>query len=303
MAWKHVYGEQHLKRGLYINKILYGVIDLPLWVFNPIANSPCRTRGRAWDAPVADPNLLTFFTRPTPNRLVVRLSRVWPCRTGEPEGSGPRVSPSRYKEVILLPQQTLAGERRPTACDPKIGRRRQDGRPKSTVPPSRQPSCPQQPRSLAAGQHPYRSETGGRGHLGEGAPARFTHGPTAFPHRPGQSSLCGRQPTTEGKEGTPSTVADQESFRRGEAGAMRAGRRPAVREPAPPRREARSASCRRGRRAGAKSVFPARRQPASRPQLSSSQPPRAATLQEVGRARPAAEGKLGPLTPAAEIRE
>ena len=143
-----------------------------------------------------------FLTRPTPNRIVVRLFRAWLCRTGETEGEGLRVSPSRYREVILLLQQTLAGERRSTTCDPKIGRRRQDGRPKSTAPPSRQPSCPQQHRGPAAGQHPYRSEAGGRA-IQAKARLHPSHGPTAFPDRPDQSSPHGRQPTTEGRESSP----------------------------------------------------------------------------------------------------
>ena len=191
--------ENNLKRGLYINKISYSVIDLPLWVFNPIVNSLCCTRGRAWGALVAGPNLLMFLTRPTPNRIVVRLFRAWLCRTGETEGNGPRVSPSRYREVILLLQQTLAGERRSTTCDPKIGRRRQDGRPKSTVPPSRQPSRPQQHRGLAAGQHPYRSETGGRGHPGEGAPACPHMAPPRFPT--GQAKALPAEGSPPPKEG------------------------------------------------------------------------------------------------------
>ena len=300
MAWKHVYGEQHLKRGLYINKISYGVIDLPLWVFNPIANSPCRTRGRAWDALVADPNLLTFFTRPTPNRLVVRLSRAWPCRTGEPEGSGPRVSPSRYKEVILLLQQTLAGERRPTTGDPETGRRRQGGRPKS--------------RPRPAGSHPVHNSTaarpwgnipqaGGRrtGHPGEGAPAPFT-----WPHRvprPARPKLSPRKAAHHRRKGViPSTVADQGSFRRGEAGATRAGRQPAAREPAPPRREARSASrrCGAGQRQSLSSP-PVVSQSAGRShRRRSRRAPR--PLKKSARARLAAEGKLGPPTPAVGIR-
>ena len=231
MAWKHVYGEQHLKRGLYINKISYGVIDLPLWVFNPIANSPCRTRGRAWDAPVADPNLLAFSTRPTPNRLVVRLSRAWPCRTEEPEGSGPRVSPSRYKEVILLPSR-----RWPGSGARLLAIRRSDGAAKAAGPRVGrvQPAAilPTQHRGPAAGQHPHRSEAGGRGRPGEGAPA-----PPTWPHRaspPARPKLSPRKAAHHRRKGViPSTVADQESFRRGEAGATRADRRPAVREPAP----------------------------------------------------------------------
>ena len=81
------------------------------------------------------------------------------------------MSPSRYREVVLPLQQTSAEKRRPTTRDTKIGRRHQDDRPKSTASPSRQSSRSQQHRGPAAGQHPYRSGTGGRGHPGEGAPA------------------------------------------------------------------------------------------------------------------------------------
>ena len=301
MAWKHVYGEQHLKRGLYINKILYGVIDLPLWVFNPIANSPCRTRGRAWDALVADPNLLTFFTRPTPNRLVVRFSRVWPCRTGEPEGSGPRVSPSRYKEVILLPSRHWPG-----SGARLLAIRRSDGVAKAAGPgvgPTQPTAVPSTtaPRP-SRGQHPHRSEAGGRGHPGEGAPAPFT-----WPHRaspPARPELSPRKAAHHRRKGViPSTVADQGSFHRGEAGTTRAGRQPAAREPPPPRREARSASrrCGAGQRQSLSSP-PVVSQSAGRShRRRSRRAPR--PLKKSARARLAAEGKLGPLTPAVEIRE
>ena len=301
MAWKHVYGEQHLKRGLYINKILYGVIDLPLWVLNPIANSLCRTRGRAWDAPVADPNLLIFFTRPAPNRLVVRLSRAWSCRAEEPEGSGPRVSPSRYKEVILLPSRHWPG-----SGARLLAIRRSDGVAKAAGPgvgPTQPTAVPSTtaPRP-SRGQHPHRSEAGGRGHPGEGAPAPFT-----WPHRaspPARPELSPRKAAHHRRKGViPSTVADQESFRRGEAGATRAGRRPAAREPAPQegRHGRPSVGVAVGQRQSLSSP-PVVSQPAGRSHRHRSRrAPR--PLKKSARARPAAEGKLGPLTPAVEIRE
>ena len=211
------------------------------------------------------------------------------------------MSPSRYKEVILLPQQTLAGERRPTTGDPKTGRRRQGGRPKS--------------RPRPAGSHPVHNSTaarpwgnipqaGGRrtGHPGEGAPA-----PLTWPHRvprPARPKLSPRKAAHHRRKGViPSTVADQGSFRRGEAGATRAGRQPAAREPAPPRREARSASrrCGAGQRQGLSSP-PVISQSAGRShRRRSRRAPR--PLKKSARARLAAEGKLGPPTPAVEIRE
>ena len=147
-------------------------------------------------------------------------------------------------------------------------------------------------------------QVGGRrtGHPGEGAPAPFT-----WPHRvprPARPKLSPRKAAHHRRKGViPSTVADQGSFRRGEAGATRAGRQPAAREPAPPRREARSASrrCGAGQRQSLSSP-PVVSQSAGRShRRRSRRAPR--PLKKSARARLAAEGKLGPLTPAVEIRE
>ena len=300
MAWKHVYGEQHLKRGLYINKILYGVIDLPLWVFNPIANSPCRTRGRARDALVADPNLLTFFTRPTPNRPVGRLSRAWPCRAGEPEGSGPRVSPSRYKEVILLLQQTLAGERRPTTGDPKTGRRRQGGRPKS--------------RPRPAGSHPAPNSTAAqpRGNIPTGR--RQEDGPSRRRRACTLHMAPPRSPTGQTKalptEGSPPPKEGSHPLhgRRSRVVPQMRGRRHSSR-PATSRQGARAPK--KGGTVGQPSVWGRAEASLSSPPVVSQSAGRShrrrsrrapRPLKKSARARLAAEGKLGPPTPAVGIR-
>ena len=202
-------------------------------------NSPCCTQGRAWGASIAGPNLPMFFTRPTPDRTVVRPFRARPRRRGGIAGEGSRVSPPRYREVIPLPQQTPAES---GARPPAI--RRSDGVAKTAGPRARSRPAGGHPVHTAPQpgrrQHPYRSGTGGRGRIGEGVPARFTHGPTASPHRSGQNSPSRRQPTTEGKEGTPSIAIDQELPR---------GERPAPREPAggQPSRDQRFQKGRRGR--------------------------------------------------------
>ena len=300
MAWKHVYGEQHLKRGLYINKILYGVIDLPLWVLNPIANSLCRTRGRAWDAPVADPNLPIFFTRPAPNRLVVRLSRAWSCRAEEPEGSGPRVSPSRYKEVILLPSGHWPGSgarllaiRRSDgvakAAGPGVGPAQPAAVPSTTAPrPSRGATSPQVGGRRTGPSRRRRARTL---HM---APPRLPTGQTRAlpaegspPPKEGSHPLHGRRPR----------VIPQRRGRR------HASRPATSRQGASaPRREARSASrrCGAGQRQSLSSP-PVVNQSAGRShRRRSRRAPR--PLKKSARARLAAEGKLGPPTPAVGIR-
>ena len=132
--------ENNLERELHINKISHSVVDLPLSLSSPLVNSPCCPQGRAWGTSIAGPTLPIFFTRPTPDRTVVRPFRARPRRRGEIAGEGSRVSPPRYREVIPLPQQTPAES---GARPPAI--RRSDGVAKTAGPRAR--SCP-------AGGHP-----------------------------------------------------------------------------------------------------------------------------------------------------
>ena len=113
MAWKHVKRSNNLKRGLYINKILYSVIDLPLWIFNPIVNLPLlylrESVGRLGSGAQAHHGLYSSDPEQNSNSALQSQAR----QDRRSRGERLQVSPPRYREVIRPPQQTLAGEWRP----------------------------------------------------------------------------------------------------------------------------------------------------------------------------------------------
>ena len=153
-------------------------------------------------------------------------------------------------------------------------------------------------------QHPYRSGTGGRGRIGEGVPARFYTWPHCISPLGQAKALPAEDspPPKERKAPLPRSLAKSYS----------AEERPAPREPAggQPSGNQRFQKGRRGR--PAVGVGTGQRQSLSSPLVVSQSAgcsyrhrsrrvPR--PLEKSAHTRLAAGGKLGPLTPAVEIRE
>ena len=94
--------ENNLKRGLYINKISYSVIDLPLWVFNPIVNFPLLHPRESVGRPGSGPQSphVPYASDPEQNSNSALQSQARQDRRSR--GERLQVSPPRYREVILL---------------------------------------------------------------------------------------------------------------------------------------------------------------------------------------------------------